>query len=76
MMTNGARNVYLWFGSVEKWCVAGGGGHEAMRNVFFIVPECIEKGWLASQWRIFAEIRQDLPTDRTNYLAGRSTFAR
>jgi hypothetical protein len=41
-----------------------------------MIPECIEKGWLASQWRIFAEIRQDLPTDRTNYLAGRSIFAR
>jgi hypothetical protein len=54
----------------------GGGVHEAMKNVFFMVPECIEKGWLASQWRIFAEICQDLPADRTNYLAGRSIFAR
>ncbi len=30
-MTNGVRKIYLWFGSVEKWCVVGG----AMRNVFF-----------------------------------------
>ena len=75
-MMNGVRNVYLWFGSVEKWCVAGGGGVRQGGMFFFMVPECVEKGWLASQWRIFAEIRQDLSTDRTNYLAGRSIFAR